>query len=121
MNIKSVIPQIRTTNINDSISKLGFELDFRYEDFYAGIRVSDDQVIHLKLVDSKDPSINYVRDGNHLHLLFFAEDVDSYAEKLKANGVEFLSEISVTPRGSKDFYIVDNQGHTLCFSQNSES
>ena len=41
MSVKQVIPQIRTTDMEESIdfyvNKLGFELDFRYQDFYAGI------------------------------------------------------------------------------------
>jgi len=125
MNVKSVAPQIRTTNLDESIefyvSRLGFELDFRYEDFYAGIKIANDQQLHLKLVDDKDPSICYVRDGNHLHLFFFTEDVESYADKLRANGVKFHSEVAVTSRGSKDFSIIDDQGHVLCFSETSES
>ena len=60
--------QIRTTSLDASIdyyvSKLGFELDFRFEDFYAGIRVTDDLSIHLKLVDAPDPSIEFVQKGD---------------------------------------------------------
>lgn len=125
MNVKSVAPQIRTTNLNESIefyvSKLGFYLDFRYKDFYAGIKISNDQQLHLKLVDDIDPAIDNVRDGNHLHLWLFTEDVESHAAKLRANGVRFLSEVTVSPRGNKDFSIIDDQGHVLRFSESPES
>ena len=38
--ISGVIPQLRTTDLRSSIdfytTKLGFQLEFQYEDFYAG-------------------------------------------------------------------------------------
>ena len=56
MGIARVIPQLRTTDLAGSIrfyiEKVGFTLDFQYEDFYAGIRAGG-QVFHLKLADEK--------------------------------------------------------------------
>ena len=125
MDIKSVAAQIRTTNLNESldfyVSKLGLELDFRYEDFYAGVRIADDQVVHFKLVDDSDPSIDYVREGDHLHLYFQIDNVEAYADLLQSRGVEFISGIDTTPWGTREFYIVDNQGYTLCFAQIQDS
>ena len=55
MKILHVIPQLRTTDLAASIrfytEQLGFTLDFRYADFYAGVRAGG-QVVHLKLVDT---------------------------------------------------------------------
>lgn len=49
--IKKMSPQLLVADIDRSIefytTMLGFELDFRYEDFYAGI-VKDGFSIHLK-------------------------------------------------------------------------
>ena len=71
MSVSGVISQIRTTDLDESIAfytgKIGLELEFRFEDFYAGIRAGD-QSFHLKLVDEKDPSIDFVSEGDHLHL-----------------------------------------------------
>jgi catechol 2,3-dioxygenase-like lactoylglutathione lyase family enzyme len=125
MPISNVIPQLRTTDIAESIrfytEKLGFELEFQYEDFYAGIKVSDGQVIHLKLIDATDPSIDNVRNGGHLHLFFSVDDITSTAEKFRAAGVEFFSEVETKPWGTREFYILDDQGHVLCFAkENSE-
>ena len=59
MSVSGVITQIRTTDLDGSIefyvAKLGLDLEFRYEDFYAGIKAGDD-IFHLKLIDEKDPS-----------------------------------------------------------------
>lgn len=77
MPIASVIAQLRTTDLNESIrfytQEIGLALEFQYEDFYAGIRAGN-QVFHLKLVDEKDPSIKFVDDGEHFHLALPVRD-----------------------------------------------
>lgn len=120
MSVIQIIPQIRTTDIEQSIdfyvNKLGFELGFRYEDFYAGINAGNG-AIHLKLVDDKCPSIDFVRQGNHLHLYFPTEDVLETARNFKASGVTFLTEPHDTDYSRNEFSIVDNQGHVLHFAE----
>jgi catechol 2,3-dioxygenase-like lactoylglutathione lyase family enzyme len=123
MAVSGVVPQIRTTNLDGSIqfyvSKLGFELAFKYEDFYAGIKVGD-AFIHLKLVDDVDPSVAFVADGDHFHLYFTTDDVDAEARKLKWKGVVFRAEVADMPWGTREFYVVDDQGHVLCYAQSSD-
>ena len=67
MNVSNTVTQLRTTNLEKSIAfyttVMGFSLEFRFEDFYAGIRAGN-QVFHLKLVDDPDPSIEFVRAGD---------------------------------------------------------
>ncbi len=120
MPVSGVIPQLRTTNLTDSIdfyvSKLGFALAFRYSDFYAGIKVGE-QSFHLKLVDSQDPSIAFVSGGGHLHLYFLTSDVDAEAQRLRDNGVTFRADVADTEWGTREFLVQDNDGHTLCFGQ----
>jgi catechol 2,3-dioxygenase-like lactoylglutathione lyase family enzyme len=120
MTIKSIIPQLRTTDMASSVSfytdKLGFSVEFRYEDFYTGIRAGS-QVFHLKLVDEKDPSIPYVDDGDHFHLYFQAEGVAALADQLKASGIELVEDVHETPWGTREFVIHDDQGHTLYFGE----
>ncbi len=66
-----IIAQLRTTDLEESIefftTKLGCELDFRYQDFYAGIRY-DGEIFHLKQVDEGDPDIGFVEQNEHFHL-----------------------------------------------------
>ena len=85
MSVSGVITQIRTTDLDGSIdfyvSKLGLELEFRYQDFYAATKAGD-QVFHLKLVDEKDPSIDFVSKGDHLHLYFTTNDLESKWRKM---------------------------------------
>lgn len=116
MIITGIVPQLRTTDMASSIrfytEKLGFSVEFNYEDFYAGVRAGD-QVFHLKLVDEKDPSIAYVDEGKHLHLYFTAQDVAEVAAQLKAKGVELVEDVHETPWNTREIVLRDDQGHTL--------
>ena len=120
MRISSAIAQLRTTDLAESIrfytTKLGLTLDFQYEDFYAGIRAGH-QLFHLKLVDRKDPSIEYVDKGEHFHLYLETDDVAALADALKSNGVRILKGVHETAWGTKEFVIHDDQGHTLYFGE----
>jgi catechol 2,3-dioxygenase-like lactoylglutathione lyase family enzyme len=120
MNIKAVIPQLRTTDMSSSIAfyteKLDFTVEFNYEGFYVGVRAGD-HLIHLKLVDERDPSISYVDEGGHLHLYFQTVDVNGFAEQLKSRGVEMLEDVHNTAWNTRGFVIHDDQGHTLYFGE----
>ena len=120
MTVLGVIPQLRTTSLDESIdfyvSKLGFILEFRYSDFYAGIKVGA-QSFHLKLVDSKNPSIAFVSEEGHLHLYFSTDDVDAEAQRTRRNGVVLREGVADTEWGTREFWVDDNQGHALCFGQ----
>ena len=120
MRIMSVVPQLRTTNLAASVrfytKMLGGTLEFQYEDFYAGIRLGN-QVVHLKLVDEPDPSIAFVREGEHFDLYLETDDVATAAETLRPRGVQFARELHQTPWGTREFVIEDDQGHTLYFGE----
>jgi Glyoxalase/Bleomycin resistance protein/Dioxygenase superfamily. len=121
MAISGVITQLRTTNLEDSIrfytTKLGLTLEFQYQDFYAGIRAGS-QVFHLKLVEEKDPSIDFVEHGDHFHLYLQTTDAKATAMTLQQNGVLLVKDVHETPWGTIEFVIKDDQGHTLYFGQN---
>ncbi len=120
MSVTAIIPQLRTPNLDAAIDfyvkKLGFVLDFRFDDFYAGVRVGK-CLIHLKLVDEPDPSIDFVAKGEHLHLYFECDDVDARARQYETAGVSFVGSLQSTEWGTREFYVVDRDGHTLCFGQ----
>jgi len=116
MNITGIAPQLRTTDIGASIDfytrKLGFVVEFNYEDFYVGLRAGN-QLIHLKHVDVKDPSIDYVDEGGHLHLYLQTTDVTAAAARLKSFGVPLVEDVHETPWRTREIVIRDDQGHTL--------
>jgi len=116
MNITGIAPQLRTTDIGASIDfytrKLGFVVEFNYEDFYVGLRAGN-QLIHLKHVDEKDPSIDYVDEGGHLHLYLQTTYVTAAAARLKSFGVPLVEDVHETPWRTREIVIRDDQGHTL--------
>lgn len=118
MDVRSVIPQLRTTDLEGSIAfhvdRLGFALAFRYGDFYAGIRAGG-QEYHLKLVDRPDPGIAEVTAGDHFHLYFEVEEAAAAAEALRGRGVALVRGIRDTDWGTREFVVRDDQGHTLYF------
>src|SRR3954466_8034985 len=112
MAISGVIPELRTIDLKSSIAfyttKLGLQLEFQHQDFYAGIRAGS-QVFHLKLVDEKDPSIRFVEDGEHFHLYLQTNDVAATTSVLKANGVRLVKDVHETPWGTREAVIKDDQ------------
>ena len=120
MRISSAIAQLRTTDLAASIrfytAKVGLSLEFQYQDFYAGIRAGD-QLFHLKLVDEKDPSIEFVDKGEHFHLYLQTDDAAATADALKRIGVHLVKDVHDTAWGTREFVIKDDQGHTLYFGE----
>lgn len=120
MAIKRIVPQIRTTDMASTIrfytEKLAFTVDFNYQDYYAGLNCGG-QHIHVKCVDSPDPSIPYVNEGGHLHLYFETEGVAEFAAELRAKDVSFEKDVHETPWQTRELVIRDDQGHTLYFGE----
>lgn len=114
--ISGLIPQLRTTDLAGSIdfytTKLGLTLDFQYSDFYAGLRAGR-QVLHLKLVDERDPSIDFVDRGDHFHLYLETADADAVATRCGRNGVPIVRDVHDTPWGTRELVVRDDQGHTI--------
>ena len=120
MPISSAIAQLRTTDLAASIrfytTKVGLTLEFQHQDFYAGIRAGG-QLFHLKLVDEKDPSIEFVDKGEHFHLYLQTDDAAATADALKRNGIQLGKDLHDTAWGTREFVIKDDQGHTLYFGE----
>lgn len=120
MQIRGIIPQLRTTDLASTIrfytEVLGLTLDFEYDDFYAGVRAGQ-QVIHLKLVDNPDPSVEWVQQQDHLHLYLFVDDVDAAAENLRARGADLVRQPQEMPWGTRELVLRDDQGHTIYLGQ----
>jgi catechol 2,3-dioxygenase-like lactoylglutathione lyase family enzyme len=115
--IKKMSPQFLVTDIEHSIEfytkKLGFDLEFRYEDFYAGI-IKDSYSIHLK---SGKPSIEErksKKENDGLDVVFSVEAVEDLYEEFVNKSVEIIQPLWDRPYG-KEFYIADPDGYILAF------
>lgn len=116
MAVLTIVPQLRTTDLDRSVSfyteRVGLELEFRHSDFYAGIRANGGS-FHLKRVDEPDPSVPFVHEGGHLHLYLGVDDVDAFGERLRASGVALVQPPCDTAWGTRELVFNDDQGHTI--------
>jgi len=115
--IKKMSPQFLVTDIEHSIEfykkKLAFGLEFRYEDFYAGI-IKDGYSIHLK---SGKPSIEErkrKRENVDLDIVFSVEGIDDLYEEFINRSVEIIQPLCDRPYG-REFYVADPDGYILAF------
>ena len=119
--IKKMSPQLFVADIERSIAfytqKLGFTVDFRYEDFYAGI-VKDDFSIHLKLGKPSLEESEGRRNNEDLAIVFSVDDIDGCYEELSNKSVAFVQILREMPYG-REFYIADPDGYLLAFMESS--
>ncbi len=119
MQVSSIATQLRVVDLERAlrfyVGVLGFEKRFRLDDFYAGIRAGGTS-LHLKKIDTADPSIAFAREGGHLHLYLRVTDLDATFRELEGK-VELVYPITTKPWGEREFTIRDPDGHTICLAQ----
>jgi predicted enzyme related to lactoylglutathione lyase len=110
-------PQLLVTDIDRSVefytNKIGFDLDFRYEDFYAGI-VKDGHSIHLKSGNPSPEERKNKRENQDLDIVFSVEGVEDLYNEFVNRSVEIIQPLCNRPYG-KEFYIADTDGYILAF------
>ncbi len=115
--IKSMSPQLLVADIERSIgfytTQLGFEVDFRYEDFYAGIS-KDGFSIHLKTGHPSAEERKSKRENLHLDIVFSVEGLEDLYKEFLNKPVEILQPLRTQPYGN-EFYIIDPDGNILAF------
>ena len=115
--IKKMCPQLPVGDIKRSIEfytkQLDFELEFRYEDFYAGV-VKDGFSIHLKSGNPSTEERRNKRQNQDLDIVFSVEGVEHLYNEFLSKPVEIVQPLCVRPYG-REFYIVDPDGYILAF------
>ena len=110
-------PQLLVADLNRSIEfytkKLGFEIDFRYEDFYSGIS-KDGYTIHLKVGKPSMEERQNKRKNEDLDIVFSVNGIEDLYEELSNKSVEIIQSLRVMDYG-KEFYLADPDGYIISF------
>jgi len=115
--LKKMSPQLLLRDIDSSIEfyikNLCFAIEFRHEDFYAGI-VKDGFSIHLT---SGEPSVEErknKRNNEELDIVFSVEGIEYLYQELANKSIEFIQPLRDVSYG-KEFYIADPDGYIIAF------
>ena len=115
--IKKMSPQFVVSDLERSIEfytkKLGFDLDFRYEDFYSGV-MKDGHSIHLKLGAPSIEERQSGRDYEDLDVVFSVKGIEELYEEYSLKSIEFIQPLRDMAYG-KEFYVADPDGYILGF------
>ena len=110
-------PQLLVSDLDSSMEfyteKLGFDVDFRYEDFYSGI-IKEGCSIHLKLGNPVRGERQNKRDNEDLDIVFSVQGIEDLYEEYSARSVEFTQPLRDMAYG-KEFYVADPDGYILGF------
>lgn len=116
-NIRSMSPLLLVADLGQSMAfyagHLGFTVDFRYEDFYAGM-VKDNFTIHFKC-GKPDPAERENRKKNEdLDLVFAVSGIGALYDAMKGGPVQIIQPLREMPYG-REFYISDPDGYIISF------
>jgi len=115
--VKKISPLLLVTDIERSIEfytkKLGFDVDFRYEDFYSGIS-KDGCSIHLKAGTPSIEERNNKRKNEDIDMVISVDHIEELYEELRGQSIEFTQPLRTMDYG-KEFYLVDPDGYIISF------
>jgi uncharacterized glyoxalase superfamily protein PhnB len=119
-SIKTAAPQFLVANLGEAIAfdeqRLGFSTDFVYDDFYASVS-RDGAVIHLKCAPKLDAERVHRKSGEHLDAYLPVTDVQALHDELKRREATVIKPLEKRQWGELDFYVEDQDGYILCFSE----
>ncbi|PUZ29405.1 hypothetical protein DCC81_08135 [Chitinophaga parva] len=115
--IKRMSPQLLVKDIARAVqfyaNALGFSVDFRYEDFYAGI-IKDGYSIHLKVDGDNAEGKSSQGNSENVSIIFNISHIESLYDELCTEGISISQSLRDMPYG-KEFYIADPDGNILAF------
>jgi catechol 2,3-dioxygenase-like lactoylglutathione lyase family enzyme len=115
-----IAPVFRVTDISRSLSfyrdRLGFAVEFVYEDFYAGV-CRDDCRIHLKCArpPTSGDQAAFER-AEHVDVCIGVQRAAELSAQFTSAGVPFAVALREMPYGT-EFYVRDPDGYVLGFVQ----
>ena len=100
--------------------RLGFDLDFCYESFYASVS-RDGCAIHLKCAPKVIADRAYRKQQEHLDAHIDVVDAATLHDEMRSRGALIIKPLEQRPWSCRDFYVEDPDGYILCFSEPTES
>jgi uncharacterized glyoxalase superfamily protein PhnB len=118
--ITGIAPQFLVDDLDRAIAyyreKLGFELDFVYESFYASVS-RNGFLIHLKHAPKLAGDRAHRKQNEHLDAHVRVSGVRSLFGELQTRGATVIKPLAEQPWACVDFYVEDPDGYILCFSE----
>jgi len=119
-HVTGIAPQFLVDDLERAIAyycdKLGFELDFKYQSFYAAVR-RDGFAIHLKLAPKLDTDRANRKQNEHLDAYISVSGIEGLFSELEMRGAQVIKPLEERPWACLDFYVEDPDGYILCFSE----
>jgi catechol 2,3-dioxygenase-like lactoylglutathione lyase family enzyme len=115
--VRSMSPLLLVADLDRSMAfyaeHLGFTIDFRYEDFYAGM-VKDNFTIHFKCSEPDPAERENRRKNEDLDLVFAVSGIGDLYDAMKGGPVTIVQTLREMPYG-REFYISDPDGYIISF------
>lgn len=119
-HITGIAPQFLVDDLDRAIAyycdKLGFELDFKYQSFYASV-TRDGFAIHLKDGPRLSAEREHRKENEHLDAYISVSGIRDLFSELKTRGAQVIKPLEERPWACVDFYVEDPDGYILCFSE----
>jgi catechol 2,3-dioxygenase-like lactoylglutathione lyase family enzyme len=120
VHVVGIAPQFLVEDVDRAIAyygdKLGFQLDFKYESFYAAV-VRDGFAIHLKNAPKFRGEREYRKQNEHLDAYISVSGIRALFREMERRGARVVKPLEERPWGCVDFYVEDPDGYILCFSE----
>jgi len=118
--VTGIAPQFLVDDLERAIAyycdKLGFELDFKYQSFYAAVR-RDGFAIHLKCAPKLAADREHRKQNEHLDAYVSVSGIRGLFNELEKRGAQVIKPLEERPWACLDFYVEDPDGYVLCFSE----
>ena len=118
--IRGIAPQFLVDDLDRAIAyyrdRLGFELDFVYQSFYASV-TRDGFAIHLKHAAKLTADRAHRKQHEHLDAYVSVTGIRGLFSELQLRGAQVIKPIERRPWACLDFYVEDPDGYILCFSE----
>jgi catechol 2,3-dioxygenase-like lactoylglutathione lyase family enzyme len=120
MPITGIAPQFLVDDLDRAVAyyrdKLGFDVDFVYESFYASVS-RDGFAIHLKEAPKVAADRANRKQNEHLDASIAVSGIRDLFSELRGRGATVIKPLEERPWACLDFYVEDPDGYILGFSE----